>query len=163
AHRAGRDLANMSRQVLRMDTDRSPDRTPGRSYSGGVGRPMSERSAIMRFSRGVAAFGGLAAIGLLLAACGGPGSTQSTADSSTGNANAAATTTSSNVCPNGQVRFGVEPYDEGAKFEAAYQSLTSALSQNLNCPVHLFVTQNYTSEVEAMRAGKLDVAEFGPL
>ncbi len=116
----------------------------------------------MSFFRGVAALGGLAAASLALAACGGSSSGSNTTGTSTGSNTAVATTTS-NVCPNGQVRFGVEPYDAGAKFEAAYNSLTSALAANLHCPVHLFVTQNYTAEVEAMRAGKLDVAEFGPL
>ncbi len=66
-------------------------------------------------------------------------------------------------CPNGQVRFGVEPYDTGAKFLGAYQTLTSLLQQKLGCPVKLFVATNYTAEVEAMKAGKLDVGEFGPL
>jgi phosphonate transport system substrate-binding protein len=116
----------------------------------------------MSFTRGVAALGGAAVLGLLLAACGGSSSSPSTSSPATAGTTAAAATTT-NVCPNGQVRFGVEPYDAGAKFEAAYQSLTSALSANLHCPVHLYVTQNYTAEVEAMRAGKLDVAEFGPL
>src|SRR5215471_4775643 len=69
----------------------------------------------------------------------------------------------SNVCPNGSVNFGVEPYDAGAKFEAAYQSLTGVMSKALNCPVNLIVTDNYTNEVEAMKAGKIDVGEFGPL
>jgi len=69
----------------------------------------------------------------------------------------------SSTCPNGQVRFGVEPYDSGPKFTGAYQALTKALQTNLGCPVKLFVTNNYTAEVEAMRAKKLDVGEFGPL
>jgi phosphonate transport system substrate-binding protein len=68
-----------------------------------------------------------------------------------------------NVCPNGSVNFGVEPYDAGAKFTAAYQSLTSVMSKSLNCPVNLIITDNYTNEVEAMKAGKIDVGEFGPL
>src|SRR5215469_2678170 len=68
-----------------------------------------------------------------------------------------------NVCPNGSVNFGVEPYDAGAKFTAAYQSLTTVLSKTLNCPVNLIITDNYTDEVEAMKAGKIDVGEFGPL
>src|SRR5215813_8774997 len=68
-----------------------------------------------------------------------------------------------NVCPGGKVRFGVEPYDTGANFTNAYKALTKNLSQNLGCSVQLVVTNNYTAEVEAMRAGKLDVAEFGPL
>jgi phosphonate transport system substrate-binding protein len=76
---------------------------------------------------------------------------------------ASAAKTASNVCPNGSVNFGVEPYDAGAKFEAAYQSLTSVLSKSLNCPVNLIITDNYTNEVEAMKAGKIDVGEFGPL
>jgi phosphonate transport system substrate-binding protein len=72
-------------------------------------------------------------------------------------------TTAANVCPHGQVNFGVEPYDSGAKFTAAYNALSKDLSQTLGCPVKLFVTQTYTAEVEAMRAGKLDIGEFGPL
>jgi phosphonate transport system substrate-binding protein len=75
----------------------------------------------------------------------------------------AATRGSGNVCPNGSVNFGVEPYDAGAKFEAAYQSLTGVVSKSLNCPVNLIITDNYTNEVEAMKAGKIDVGEFGPL
>src|SRR5262245_30450437 len=67
------------------------------------------------------------------------------------------------VCPNGKVNFGVEPYDAGAKVTGAYQALTKALATNLGCPVKLVVPSNYTAEVEAMRAKKLDVAEFGPL
>src|SRR5215470_1679464 len=68
-----------------------------------------------------------------------------------------------NVCPNGSVNFGVEPYDAGAKFTAAYQSLTTTLSKSLGCPVNLIITDNYTNEIEAMKAGKIDVGEFGPL
>jgi phosphonate transport system substrate-binding protein len=67
------------------------------------------------------------------------------------------------ACPNGTVRFGVEPYDTGPKFEAAYKALTKALTKNLGCTVQLFVAQNYTAEIEAMRANKLDAGEFGPL
>ena len=69
----------------------------------------------------------------------------------------------SSVCPGGKVRFGVEPYDSGPKFTGAYNALTPALQTNLGCPVKLIVTSNYTAEVEAMRAKKLDVGEFGPL
>jgi phosphonate transport system substrate-binding protein len=116
----------------------------------------------MSLIRGAAALGGLLAASIALSACGGSGSS-ATSNSSSTTSNTAVATTTTNTCPNGQVRFGVEPYDAGAKFTAAYQALTTALSTNLHCPVHLFVTQNYTAEVEAMRAGKLDVAEFGPL
>ena len=69
----------------------------------------------------------------------------------------------SSTCPNGKVNFGVEPYDAGAKFTGAYKALTKALSTNLGCPVSLSINTNYTAEVEAMKAGKIDVGEFGPL
>jgi phosphonate transport system substrate-binding protein len=69
----------------------------------------------------------------------------------------------SSTCPNGKVNFGVEPYDAGAKFTGAYKALTKALSTNLGCPVSLTINTNYTAEVEAMKAGKIDVGEFGPL
>ncbi len=68
-----------------------------------------------------------------------------------------------NVCPNGSVRFGVEPYDSGPKFVGAYKTLTQLLSKKLGCSVKLFIATNYTAEVEAMRAKKLDIGEFGPL
>jgi phosphonate transport system substrate-binding protein len=67
-------------------------------------------------------------------------------------------------CPNGgTVRFGVEPYDTGPKFAPAYQTLAKAIGKHLGCKVQLFITQNYTAEIEAMRAKKLEVGEFGPL
>jgi phosphonate transport system substrate-binding protein len=75
----------------------------------------------------------------------------------------AAPASAASLCPNGKVLFGVEPYDTGPKFMGAYQSLTKVLQTNLGCPVKLIVTNNYTAEVEAMRAKKLDVGEFGPL
>jgi phosphonate transport system substrate-binding protein len=76
---------------------------------------------------------------------------------------AGAARSAGNVCPNGSVNFGVEPYDSGPKFTAAYQALTTTLSKSLDCPVNLIITDNYTDEVEAMKAGKIDVGEFGPL
>jgi phosphonate transport system substrate-binding protein len=69
----------------------------------------------------------------------------------------------SSTCPNGKANFGVEPYDAGAKFTGAYKALTAALSKNLGCPVKLIINTNYTAEVEAMKAGKIDIGEFGPL
>src|SRR5262245_59804191 len=74
-----------------------------------------------------------------------------------------ASSATTSVCPNGSVRFGVEPYDSGPKFVGAYQTLTKILSKKLGCTVKLFVATNYTAEVEAMRAKKLEIGEFGPL
>ena len=66
-------------------------------------------------------------------------------------------------CPNGKVNFGVEPYAPGAKFTKAYTDFASTLSDKLGCPVRLHIAKSYTDEVAAMKAGKLDVAEFGAL
>jgi len=75
----------------------------------------------------------------------------------------AASARTANVCPHGKVRFGLEPYDSTANLIPAYRALIKALSHKLGCPVQLVITNNYTAEVEAMRAKQLDVAEFGPL
>jgi phosphonate transport system substrate-binding protein len=66
-------------------------------------------------------------------------------------------------CPNGTLRFGVEPYEDAAILAPAYQPLADALGKSLGCTVELNITTNYTSEIEAMRSNKLDIAEFGPL
>src|SRR5215475_6694125 len=67
-------------------------------------------------------------------------------------------------CPNGgTIHFGVEPYEDAALLAPAYQPLADALGASLGCTVELNITTNYTSEIEAMRNNKLDIAEFGPL
>jgi phosphonate transport system substrate-binding protein len=99
----------------------------------------------------------LLACGLIALAAVGCGSSSKKSSSTTKSAAAG------QKCPGGSVSFGVEPYDSGAKFTAAYQALTTAVSQNLGCPVKLIVATSYTAEVEAMRAKKLDLGEFGPL
>src|SRR5215471_8121870 len=67
------------------------------------------------------------------------------------------------ACPDGTLRFGVEPYEDAAVLAPAYQPLADALGASLGCKVELNITTNYTSEIEAMRNNKLDIAEFGPL
>ncbi len=67
-------------------------------------------------------------------------------------------------CPEGgSVRFGVAPYEASARLTPVYDSLSKLLSAKLGCPVDVFITPSYNAEIEAMRNGKLDVAEFGPL
>ncbi|UVS79650.1 phosphate/phosphite/phosphonate ABC transporter substrate-binding protein [Actinokineospora sp. UTMC 2448] len=83
---------------------------------------------------------------LALTACGG---TDPAADSPT--------------CPNGEIRFGIEPYEDPAKLTPAYGVLTGALQRELNCPVRLQVVHDYSAEVLAMQNGKLELAQFGPL
>ena len=67
-------------------------------------------------------------------------------------------------CPNsGKVRFGVEPYEDPEKLKPAYDVLAKALAAKLGCEVELQVVDDYAAEVLAMRNGKLDIAQFGPL
>lgn len=67
-------------------------------------------------------------------------------------------------CPNGgTVRFGVEPFEASARLVPAYDALVKLLSAKLGCPVELSITSSYNAEIEAMRNGKLDAGEFGPL
>ena len=67
-------------------------------------------------------------------------------------------------CPNdGVVRFGVEPYDTAARLVPIYQHVGKLISEKLGCDVQVFVTTNYNAEIEAMRNGKLEIGEFGPL
>ena len=67
-------------------------------------------------------------------------------------------------CPNGGVvRFGVEPYDTSAKLVPIYDHIGQALSDKIGCQVQIYVTTTYNAEIEAMRVGKLEIGEFGPL
>jgi phosphonate transport system substrate-binding protein len=67
-------------------------------------------------------------------------------------------------CPNGGVvRFGVEPFDTAPKLTPIYEHIGKLLSEKINCEVKVFVTTNYNAEIEAMRNGKLEIGEFGPL
>lgn len=67
-------------------------------------------------------------------------------------------------CPNGgEVRFGVEPYDTSAKLVPIYENIGKLLAEKLGCDVKIFVTTTYNAEIEAMRNGKLEIGEFGPL
>src|SRR5215469_542033 len=67
-------------------------------------------------------------------------------------------------CPNdGTIRFGVEPYDTAPKLTPIYQQIGKLIGAKLGCDVEIFVTTNYNAEIEAMRNGKLEMGEFGPL
>ena len=95
--------------------------------------------------RRFALVGGLAAA-LALTACGGPADEARSA-----------------TCPNGTIRFGVEPFEDPARLTPAAKVLADALSKALDCPVDLTVTEDYAAEVLAMQNGKLDIGIFGPL
>ena len=67
-------------------------------------------------------------------------------------------------CPNdGTVRFGVEPYEAAAKLTPIYQHIGDLIGQKIGCKVEVLVTTSYNAEIEAMRNGKLEIGEFGPL
>jgi phosphonate transport system substrate-binding protein len=67
-------------------------------------------------------------------------------------------------CPNGgEIRFGVEPYDTAPKLAPIYEHIGKLIGDKVGCDVKVFVTTNYNAEIEAMRSGKLELGEFGPL
>jgi phosphonate transport system substrate-binding protein len=74
------------------------------------------------------------------------------------------TTATATDCPDGgTVRFGVEPYDTAARLVPIYQKLGELIGDKLGCKVEVFVATSYNAEIEAMRNGKLEIGEFGPL
>ena len=66
-------------------------------------------------------------------------------------------------CPTGTVRFGVEPYDTAARLVPIYEKIGKLIGNKVGCNVEVFVATGYNAEIEAMRHGKLELAEFGPL
>lgn len=67
-------------------------------------------------------------------------------------------------CPNGgTVRFGVEPYEAAPKLIPIYSHIGDLIGKELGCKVQVLITTNYTAEIEAMRNGRLELGEFGPL
>jgi phosphonate transport system substrate-binding protein len=67
-------------------------------------------------------------------------------------------------CPNGgTVRFGVEPYDTSARLAPIYEKIGKLIADKIGCKVEIYVATGYNAEIEAMRNGKLEVGEFGPL
>ncbi|SMF77614.1 phosphonate transport system substrate-binding protein [Tistlia consotensis] len=67
-------------------------------------------------------------------------------------------------CPNdGVVRFGVEPYEAAAHLLPVYEDLGKLLARKLGCEVRIYIGTSYNAEIEAMRNGKLELGQFGPL
>jgi phosphonate transport system substrate-binding protein len=67
-------------------------------------------------------------------------------------------------CPNGgTVRFGIEPYDTSPKLTPIYEKIGKLIGDKLGCEVRVYVATNYNAEIEAMRNGKLEMGQFGPL
>jgi phosphonate transport system substrate-binding protein len=79
-------------------------------------------------------------------------------------ANPPAQAAEANDCPNGGViRMGVEPYDTAARLVPIYQQVGKLIGDKLGCEVKVYVATSYNAEIEAMRNGKLEIGEFGPL
>lgn len=89
------------------------------------------------------------------------GSTPAATESGSSVASSAATPV--NTCPNGKIRFGVEPFEDPAKLTPAFKTLGAALEKKLNCPVEVTIVQGYSAEVLAMQNGQLEIGQFGPL
>ncbi|HTV37475.1 MAG TPA: phosphate/phosphite/phosphonate ABC transporter substrate-binding protein [Xanthobacteraceae bacterium] len=67
-------------------------------------------------------------------------------------------------CPNGgTIRFGVEPYDTAARLVPIYEKVGKMIGDKIGCNVRIYVATSYNAEIEAMRNGKLEIGEFGPL
>src|SRR5580692_11050667 len=67
-------------------------------------------------------------------------------------------------CPaGGTVRFGVEPYDTAARLVPIYEKIGKMIGDKVGCKVEVFIATGYNAEIEAMRNGKLELGEFGPL
>jgi phosphonate transport system substrate-binding protein len=97
----------------------------------------------------------LAMLALVIAGCGD--------DEDAASGTASAGSAAKAECPDGKVRFGIEPYEDPAKLKPAYEVLGKALERKLGCPVELQVVEDYSAEVLAMQNGKLEIAQFGPL
>ncbi len=67
-------------------------------------------------------------------------------------------------CPaGGTIRFGVEPYESNAILAPIYNKIGALISAKVGCPVEIDIATSYNAEIEAMRNGKLELGQFGPL
>ena len=70
----------------------------------------------------------------------------------------------SSDCPNGgTIRMGVEPFDTMARLTPIFGKVGDILGNQLGCKVEVLITTSYNAEIEAMRSGRLEIGEFGPL
>lgn len=98
-----------------------------------------------------------------LAACGSDDDSGSQGSGSGSGAANAASSTAKAECPDGGLRFGVEPFEDPAKLTPAFETVAASLEETLDCEIEVQVTEDYSAEVLAMENGKLDMAVFGPL
>ena len=60
------------------------------------------------------------------------------------------------------LKMGLIPADDAEEMLRGYEPIQEYLSQQLGIPVEIQVTSDYTAAIEAMRAGHIDMAWFGP-
>ncbi|MDR3590893.1 MAG: phosphonate ABC transporter substrate-binding protein [Negativicutes bacterium] len=60
------------------------------------------------------------------------------------------------------LRVGTIPAEDATRMREAYSPLVAYLEKKLGLKVELFVATDYSGAIEAMRAGKLDIVQFGP-
>lgn len=60
------------------------------------------------------------------------------------------------------LRVGAIPAEDAQKTRENYKALAGYLQKKTGLPVEIFVATDYSGVIEAMRAGKLDIAMFGP-
>lgn len=60
------------------------------------------------------------------------------------------------------LKVGAIPAEDAQKTRENYKALAAYLQNKTGLPVEIFVATDYSGVVEAMRAGKLDIAMFGP-
>lgn len=60
------------------------------------------------------------------------------------------------------LRMGLIPADDAAEMLRTYEPVKEYLSKELDMPVEIKVTSDYTAAIEAMRSEHIDMAWFGP-
>jgi phosphonate transport system substrate-binding protein len=110
--------------------------------------------------RSLTALAGAATLSLALAACGGEATP---AKSGPEQAAAGGEIGPGQICPDGILTMGVEPFEDPKTLIPVYETLGKALGEELGCEVEVQISDTYVAEILAMQNGKLDIGQFGPL
>ena len=76
---------------------------------------------------------------------------------------AAAKTPPHAACPHNPVRFAVEPYDTGPTSRRRTRRWPPTSARSSAARSSCNISSSYVAEIETMKAGKLEMGEFGPL
>ncbi len=63
--------------------------------------------------------------------------------------------------PGGVVHLGMVPGEDTAQLIPIYNDIGKLIAARLGCPVRVQTGNNYTAVIEAMRAGRIEIGEFG--